>query len=55
MQDALANETEFFANHPAYRNMAQRNGTKFLAKTLNQVRDVAVRLACTLTTESDRF
>lgn len=38
MEDALTAETEFFANHPAYRNMAHRNGTKYLAKTLNQVR-----------------
>lgn len=37
MEDALAAETEFFANHPAYRNMSHRNGTKYLAKTLNQV------------------
>lgn len=37
MEDALIAETEFFANHHAYRSMAHRNGTKFLAKTLNQV------------------
>lgn len=37
LEDALRAETEFFANHPAYRNMAHRNGTKYLAKTLNQV------------------
>ncbi|KAF8315388.1 dynamin protein dnm1 [Clavulina sp. PMI_390] len=37
MESALAAETEFFANHPAYRNMSHRNGTKYLAKTLNQV------------------
>lgn len=37
MSDALSAETEFFQNHAAYRNIAHRNGTKFLAKTLNQV------------------
>lgn len=31
-------EEEFFANHPAYRNLAHRCGTKYLAKTLNSVR-----------------
>ncbi|KAI9618963.1 hypothetical protein H4Q26_012221 [Puccinia striiformis f. sp. tritici PST-130] len=34
---ALAKEDEFFHHHPAYRNIAHRCGTKFLAKTLNQV------------------
>lgn len=37
MSDALENETEFFRNHPAYRNIAHKNGTKYLAKSLNQV------------------
>ncbi|KAF8909264.1 Dynamin central region-domain-containing protein [Gymnopilus junonius] len=37
MRDALDSETEFFTNHPAYRNIAHKNGTKYLAKTLNQV------------------
>ncbi|KAF8159271.1 dynamin protein dnm1 [Crassisporium funariophilum] len=37
MHDALDSETEFFKNHPAYRNIAHKNGTKYLAKTLNQV------------------
>ncbi|EPQ27137.1 uncharacterized protein PFL1_05418 [Pseudozyma flocculosa PF-1] len=30
-------EEEFFRSHPAYRNIAHRCGTKYLAKTLNQV------------------
>jgi dynamin 1-like protein len=30
-------EEEFFNNHAAYRNIAHRCGTKYLAKTLNQV------------------
>jgi len=37
MTDSLKNETEFFKSHPVYRNMAHKNGTKYLAKTLNQV------------------
>ncbi|KAF9041717.1 dynamin protein dnm1 [Hymenopellis radicata] len=37
MQDALEKETAFFRNHPSYRNIAHKNGTKYLAKTLNQV------------------
>jgi len=37
MSDALESETEFFRSHPQYRNMAHKNGTKHLAKTLNQV------------------
>jgi len=36
MGDALASEREFFRMHPAYRNIASRCGTQFLAKTLNQ-------------------
>jgi dynamin 1-like protein len=35
MSDALAAEREFFRMHPAYRNIASRCGTQFLAKTLN--------------------
>ena len=33
--DALQAERDFFRHHPAYRNMAARTGTQFLAKTLN--------------------
>jgi dynamin 1-like protein len=36
MKDALETETEFFATHSAYRNIARKNGTKYLAKALNQ-------------------
>ncbi|KAI0109616.1 Dynamin central region-domain-containing protein [Nemania sp. FL0031] len=36
MDDALKAEAEFFRHHPAYRNIAARCGTQFLAKTLNQ-------------------
>ncbi|KAI0599315.1 dynamin-A [Biscogniauxia sp. FL1348] len=36
MEDALKAESEFFKHHPAYRNIATRCGTQFLAKTLNQ-------------------
>jgi dynamin 1-like protein len=37
MRDALESENEFFKSHPAYRNIAHKNGTKYLARTLNQV------------------
>ncbi|GJE93832.1 Dynamin-related protein [Phanerochaete sordida] len=37
MSDALDAESEFFRSHPAYRNIAHKNGTKYLARTLNQV------------------
>ena len=35
LSDALQTERDFFRHHPAYRNMANRCGTQFLAKTLN--------------------
>ena len=35
LADALKSESEFFRHHPAYRNMANRCGTQFLAKSLN--------------------
>ncbi|KAM7184036.1 hypothetical protein V8F33_013227 [Rhypophila sp. PSN 637] len=35
MEEALKSESEFFRHHPAYRNIATRCGTQFLAKTLN--------------------
>jgi dynamin 1-like protein len=35
LSEALKSEAEFFRHHPAYRNMANRCGTQFLAKTLN--------------------
>ena len=35
MEEALAAEADFFKHHPAYRNIANRCGTHFLAKTLN--------------------
>ena len=37
MSDALDSESEFFKSHAAYRNIAHKNGTKYLARTLNQV------------------
>ncbi|KAF9090596.1 Dynamin- GTPase protein [Mortierella sp. GBA35] len=37
MADAFKSETEFFQNHPAYRAIAHRCGTNFLAKTLNTI------------------
>ncbi|KAL1651349.1 Dynamin-related GTPase protein [Diplodia intermedia] len=35
LSDALQAERDFFKQHPAYRNMANRCGTEFLARTLN--------------------
>lgn len=35
LAEALRAESDFFRHHPAYRNMATRCGTHFLAKTLN--------------------
>jgi dynamin 1-like protein len=35
LSEALRAEADFFRHHPAYRNMANRCGTQFLAKTLN--------------------
>ncbi|KAG8959553.1 Dynamin- GTPase protein [Tulasnella sp. 408] len=43
MKDAMEHESEFFKSHPAYRNIAHRNGTKYLAKTLNQARGFFAR------------
>ncbi|KAL7414826.1 dynamin protein dnm1 [Mrakia frigida] len=37
MADAMKNEEEFFSRHAAYRTMAHKCGTRYLAKTLNQV------------------
>ncbi len=37
LTDALESEAEFFHNHSAYRNIEHKNGTRYLAKTLNQV------------------
>jgi dynamin 1-like protein len=35
MDEALKAEADFFRHHPAYRNIASRCGTQYLAKTLN--------------------
>lgn len=35
---ALAAERKFFLTHPSYRHLADRMGTPYLQKTLNQVR-----------------
>ena len=35
LADALKDEADFFKHHPSYRNMANRCGTQFLAKSLN--------------------
>jgi dynamin 1-like protein len=54
MDEQLRTEEEFFANHPGYRNIAHRCGTKFLAKTLNQVRrDLSLLLPFRREVEAD--
>lgn len=35
---AMAAERKFFLSHPAYRHLADRMGTPYLQKILNQVR-----------------
>jgi dynamin 1-like protein len=40
MEDARANEARFFKEHLVYRNIAHKQGTAFLAKTLNQVCEI---------------
>ena len=54
MKDALDTETQFFTSHAAYRGIAHKNGTKYLARALNQVGSRVVLLAldlfCTITT-----
>jgi len=34
---AMAAERKFFLSHPSYRHMAEKMGTPYLQKTLNQV------------------
>ena len=41
MTAALESEKEFFVNHPAYRNIAHKQGTKYLAKALNQASSIS--------------
>ena len=36
IQEALDDEKKFFLSHPAYRSMADRQGTSYLQKALNQ-------------------
>jgi dynamin 1-like protein len=43
LADALKSESDFFRHHPAYRNMAHRCGTQFLAKTLNSTLMIHIR------------
>jgi dynamin 1-like protein len=50
MKEAREAEADFFRNHPAYRNIAHKNGTKYLAKSLNQVRDVNTVMGLPLNT-----
>lgn len=43
LAEALKSESDFFKHHPAYRNMAGRCGTQFLAKSLNQTLMIHIR------------
>lgn len=36
---AMAAERKFFLSHPSYRHLAERMGTPYLQKVLNQVKD----------------
>lgn len=42
MKEALEYESEFFRTHASYRNIAHKNGTKYLARTLNQVEYISL-------------
>ncbi len=44
---AMAAERKFFLSHPSYRHLADRMGTSFLQKALNQVRPTAIRQTLT--------
>ena len=37
IREALATETEFFSNHPLYRNIASKCGIPYLTRALNKV------------------
>lgn len=43
---AMAAERKFFLSHPAYRHLADRMGTPYLQKILNQVRKRATVILC---------
>jgi len=43
LAEALQAEREFFRHHPAYRNMANRCGTQYLAKSLNTTLMIHIR------------
>ncbi|CAI5758432.1 unnamed protein product [Candida verbasci] len=37
LDESLYSEQQFFANHPAYKSMSNKCGTKYLATTLNKI------------------
>lgn len=37
LEDSLYSEQQFFANHPSYRTMSNKCGTRYLAHTLNKI------------------
>lgn len=53
MSNALKSKTEFFKSHLQYWSIALKNGTKHLAKKLNQV--YAIPFACVPTGELHSF
>ena len=46
MTAALDSEREFFGTHPAYKNIAHKQGTKYLTKTLNQASSISEASTC---------
>lgn len=48
---AMAAERKFFLTHPAYRHLADRMGTPYLQKILNQVRSNSTQIFLTSTTD----
>lgn len=49
---AMAAERKFFLSHPGYRHLADRMGTPYLQKILNQVCTSAIMTAVCATPES---
>lgn len=48
---AMAAERKFFLTHPAYRHLADRMGTPYLQKILNQVSSSSTKIFLTSTTD----
>ena len=48
IKQAQAAERKYFLSHPAYRHLAERAGTAFLQKTLNQVLFISIKVPSVL-------